>query len=146
VRDFFHCENKKILSIIQSNQSIFSEWYHMKGMNAQTGQHLDGFDHLKQSIADILRTPVGSRVMLRDYGSNIPRLVDAPMNPKTIPLIYAATAEALDKWEPRLKLQRVQVLSVGANGTITLSVEGVYYGTEPELNGRKVSLSTEILR
>ncbi len=39
----------------------------MRGMNANTGKELEGIEHLKQSIIDILTTPIGSRVMRRDY-------------------------------------------------------------------------------
>jgi phage baseplate assembly protein W len=34
----------------------------VKGMSATTGKPLDGADHLRQSVADILGTPLGSRV------------------------------------------------------------------------------------
>ncbi|NKD46356.1 phage baseplate protein, partial [Haematospirillum jordaniae] len=67
----------------------------MNGTNAKTGKPLSGLDHLSQSIRDILTTPVGSRVMRRDYGSRLPSLVDAPVNRSTILELYAATAEAL---------------------------------------------------
>ncbi len=40
----------------------------MKGMDAKTGKVLEGLEHLKQSIIDILTTPVSSRIMRRDYG------------------------------------------------------------------------------
>ena len=38
---------------------------------------LEANAHLNQSIADILTTPIGTRVMRPDYGSNIPRLIDS---------------------------------------------------------------------
>lgn len=41
----------------------------MRGMNSETGKTISGIEHLKQSIVDILTTPVGTRVMRRDYGS-----------------------------------------------------------------------------
>ncbi|MEW7978507.1 MAG: GPW/gp25 family protein [Candidatus Sedimenticola endophacoides] len=52
----------------------------MQGMHAITGQHLAGEAHLRQSIIDILTTPLGTRVMRRDYGSRLFELVDAPIN------------------------------------------------------------------
>ena len=52
----------------------------MKGMNAHTGTPLSGIDHLRQSIADILMTPIGSRCMNRSYGSYIFDLIDHPGN------------------------------------------------------------------
>ena len=42
------------------------------GMNRETGKLVDNTEHLKQSIRDILSTRIGTRVMLREYGSNIP--------------------------------------------------------------------------
>ena len=71
----------------------------MRGMSAETGASLEGDDHLRQSIADILTTPVGSRVMRREYGSELPFLIDQPMNPATRQALYAATAAALARWQ-----------------------------------------------
>ena len=46
-------------------------------MNRYTGETLKNeSDHIKQSIADILLTPVGSRIQRREYGSLIPMLID----------------------------------------------------------------------
>lgn len=39
----------------------------MNGISATTGRPLSGIDHLRQSIRDILTTPIGSRVMRRLY-------------------------------------------------------------------------------
>ncbi|MFA5632661.1 MAG: GPW/gp25 family protein [Porticoccaceae bacterium] len=94
-------------------------------MNAITGHALGGLEHLKQSIRDILTTPIGSRVMRRQYGSHLFSLVDAPTNRMTISSIYAATAAALRKWEPRFKLQRVALGKVEP-GRIELTVYGTY--------------------
>lgn len=63
--------------------------------------------------------------MLRDYGSRLFDLVDAPMNEATKVEIFVATVEALNKWEPRFKTTRVQVQSV-IDGKFTLSLEGNY--------------------
>ncbi|MDG4811647.1 hypothetical protein P8629_01380 [Hydrogenovibrio sp. 3SP14C1] len=49
-------------------------------MNRQTGKPLAGIEHLRQRIGDVLTTPVGSRVMRREYGSSIFELQDAPIN------------------------------------------------------------------
>ena len=39
------------------------------GMNSQTGLSISEVEHIRQSVRDILVTPVGSRVMRREYGS-----------------------------------------------------------------------------
>lgn len=90
-----------------------------------TGSEINGLEDLKQSIRDIITTPIGSRVMRRDYGSRLFDLVDAPINRRTISAIYAATASALRRWEPRFKLQQVSLDSAGI-GRVSLTVAGEF--------------------
>lgn len=97
----------------------------MSGMNQTTGEPLTGIAHLRQSIVDILTTPLGSRVMRRDYGSRLYQLVDAPVNRAFFVEVYSAVAEALIKWEPRFQLTRVQVEAVTA-GRVLIALEGMY--------------------
>lgn len=97
----------------------------MRGMNASTGKELEGIEHLKQSITDILTTPIGSRIMRREYGSRLFELVDKPINRELTLEIYAATAEALEKWEKRFKLEKVKIAEV-KEGKMTLVLEGMY--------------------
>ncbi|WP_233253940.1 GPW/gp25 family protein [Limnohabitans sp. MMS-10A-192] len=97
----------------------------MDGIGAATGKQLGGIDHLRQSIRDILTTPIGSRVMRRDYGSRLFELIDAPINRSTLLEIYAATAEAIAKWEPRFRLQKV-VAASAAPGVVVLDMTGEY--------------------
>lgn len=99
----------------------------MKGMNATTGRATTGLDHLYQSIAKILTTPVGTRIARRDFGSELPELVDAPNNGATRVRLYAAAATALMRWEPRLKLSRVQLstdVTETDAGVQVLDIEG----------------------
>lgn len=105
----------------------------MNGMDASTGKALSGADHLHQSVRDILTTPLGSRVMRRDYGSRLFELVDRPTSPALLVEMYAATAEALAKWEPRLKVDSVQADPV-ASGHISLTVTGRYRPTGEQVN------------
>ena len=80
-----------------------------------------------QSIAIILTTPVGSRVMRRDFGSEIPDLIDRPMMPRVILAVYAAAANALDRWEPRFRLTHAQVDETSPQGVLRLMLVGTYY-------------------
>ncbi len=95
----------------------------MIGTSRQTGRTIDGPSRLAQAIGDILSTPKGSRVMRRDYGSDLPLLIDAPMNDETMVDVYAATAEAIDRWEPEFALRRVELLSASA-GRMELRLTG----------------------
>lgn len=93
-------------------------------MSATTGRPLDGEAHLRQSIADILTTPLGTRVMRRDYGSLLPELIDAPFNGATRVKLYGATATALMRWEPRLRLTRIELVPGSEPGAFLLELEG----------------------
>lgn len=95
----------------------------MNGMDARTGKPLAGVEHLRQSIADILSTPIGSRIARREYGSLLPDLVDQPMNGAGVLKLYAATALALLRWEPRLRLTRVTLERTGT-ASFALQIEG----------------------
>ena len=97
----------------------------MIGVSGSTGRELGGIDHLRQSIADILTTPLGSRVMRRDYGSLLPELIDQPFNDATRLRLFGATALALMRWEPRIRLIRVQLFQGVAAGSYTLDLDCV---------------------
>ena len=113
----------------------------MIGMNVDTGAELAGFSHLEQSIRDILLTPKGSRVMLRDYGSDLFLLIDQPLNESTKMAIMAATVGALSTWEPRIQVQSVTVAADPANGSISLNLTALYLpdGQTITIQGLKLS-------
>lgn len=99
----------------------------MIGMDAATGKQLSGGDHLRQSVTNILTTPLTRRLMVRDFGSRLFDLIDRPLNNETTVEIIAATAEALSNWEPRINLKRV-VVSRPEAGHMNISIE--YTNTE----------------
>lgn len=98
----------------------------MTGMSRFTGATLDPNSdaHLVQSIGDILTTPLGSRVLRRSYGSELPDLIDQPIEPSRLPIkLFAATAMALLAWEPRIRLTHVR-LQASAAGVAALRLTG----------------------
>lgn len=97
----------------------------MIGIDRNTGKMIDGIDHLRQSLQDLLTTPKGSRLMRGDYGSDIPRLVDLPVNSELVIDIISETAGAIMKWEPRLQVEDVQVTSI-TSSSVVLAVSGKY--------------------
>ena len=111
----------------------------MHGMNRETGKAIEDRDHLVQSIEMILNTPIGTRVMRPDFGSELPSLVAAPMSPATDLRIYAATIDALNRSEPRLSAERVDIVERKATGELILRLTGEYYGEQVELNGIRIS-------
>ena len=97
------------------------------GLDRITGASLTGWEHVRQSIAVILTTPIGSRVMRREFGSEVMDLIDRPMTDRVIIAVYVATANALIKWEPRFKLTRCEIVQAKADGSLFLELGGIYY-------------------
>ena len=99
----------------------------MIGMDRHTGQPISGIAHLQQCVGDILSTPLGSRRERPLYGSKLRRYVDLPVNEGWKGAVQAEASRALDRWEPRLELERVQAVSV-VGGLIKIQVTGSYEG------------------
>src|SRR5450830_1065938 len=99
----------------------------MIGMDRHTGLPLSDRDHLHQSIADIVSTPIGSRRLRPEYGCDLRRFVDLPVNEGWKSAVQAEIARALARWEPRFKLERVRVLGV-MDGRISMELVGKYLG------------------
>lgn len=100
----------------------------VKGMSRKTGRRIDQADHIMQSVRDILTTPIGSRVMRRDYGSLLPFLIDSPMNAYFIMQLRAAVIHALMRWERRVTPIRIELITdnQAAQGIASLMIEYQY--------------------
>lgn len=101
----------------------------MSGMNAATGRKLTTKAHISQSIADILLTPVGSRVQRREYGSMLPELIDQPQSDALVLQLMAASVIAITQWEPRIKITSVVFDIKNTSGTAQLQLNAVRVDT-----------------
>lgn len=100
----------------------------VKGMSRSTGQRIDQTNHILQSVRDILMTPIGSRVMRRDYGSLLPFLIDSPINAYFIMQLRASVIHALMRWETRVTPTRIELLTDDntSQGVASLMIEYRY--------------------
>ena len=115
----------------------------MLGMNAQTGQALTDIAHLKQSIYNIITTPIGSRVMRRDYGSTLHLLYDKPMDELLVAEMQAAIINALAIHEPRFVVQLVNIAvqsDPSEQGNLLISIEGLYLETNQMIKLEELSV------
>lgn len=97
------------------------------GLNKITGKTVSDIAHLQQSVGDILTTPIGSRVMRREYGSHLFALIDQPANGAGLMRLKAAAADALMRWESRIRLSHISA-NVEASGRLMLSITGRVVG------------------
>jgi phage baseplate assembly protein W len=110
-----------------------------QGMNRNTGLGISDTEHLSQSMRDILLTPVGSRVMRREYGSLLSALIDMPQNPALRLQIMVACYSAIQKWEPRIRLTAIS-FETGDAGEMYVDITGMRTDTGASVS-TTVSLS-----
>lgn len=110
-----------------------------QGMNRNSGLTICDMEHISQSVRDILLTPVGSRVMRREYGSLLSALIDMPQNPALRLQIMVACYSAIQKWEPRIRLTAISFESNSA-GEMYVDITGIRTDTGASVS-TTVSLS-----
>jgi len=93
------------------------------GMNRDTGEAITDIDHIRQSVRDILMTPEGSRLQRREYGSLLSALIDQPQNDVIRLQVMAAVYTALSRWEPRIRLNTVNITSA-FDGSMVVELTG----------------------
>jgi len=92
------------------------------GMNNRTGRALSDLHHIWQSVRDILTTPIGTRTMRRHYGSDVPDLIDQPLNGVTRLRVMSASVAALVRWEPRIAIKAVR-FEMGSAGAAAVEID-----------------------
>ena len=80
---------------------------------------------IEQAIGIILETVPGERVMRPEFGCRVHELIFAPNNASTHGLIIHYVEQALERWEPRIQVQEIEVNTDPTNGA-TLLVEIKY--------------------
>ena len=65
------------------------------------------YRNLEESIVIILGTRIGERLYRPNFGSRLHELVFAPLNEETLLLAQIYAREALQQWEPRIKIETV---------------------------------------
>lgn len=96
------------------------------GLDRYSGLRISGWSHVVQSIEDLFTTSFGERIMREWYGSFVPRLLGENITPRDVVPFFSAIASAIDTWEPRYRVTKVDVVEVTREGRMTISIEGQY--------------------
>ena len=100
------------------------------GIDAKTGQVLQGWPHVVQSLGKILRTRFNTRTAYRHLGSEVPDLQDANANPHTLFDLYVALAEAIEdetEGEPGFRLDEIEMVAGGRDGAFAFDLVGAHF-------------------
>lgn len=68
-----------------------------------------GEANIRESMAVILKTELGERVGVTEFGAGLARFLFEPNNPATHARIQDAMARALARWEPRIDVEAIEV-------------------------------------
>lgn len=102
-------------------------------ISRETGKLLTEIEHIKQSLADLISTPIGSRVMRRDYGTQLANLIDHPTSEALYLKCYSTIYLAILRWEPRIEISKI-FISSQEQGKQVLDIEGVLIQSGQDLN------------
>ena len=89
---------------------------------------------INQSLQILFGTAVGERVMQADYGCNIEDMIFEPMNVTLVTRITERIRRAIIYYEPRIKLDKVDVFANDDFGIINLVVEYTVRSTNTRNN------------
>lgn len=96
------------------------------GIDADTGRAISGWDHVVQSIRDILVTDIGLRPMREYYGSLVPRALGRAINRQEILPVISVIASAIEIWEPRYRMMSFEIGGEAREGRLTIKLAGEY--------------------
>jgi len=78
-----------------------------KGIMAQKSS----VDQIKADLLQLLLTNPGERVMLPDFGVPLRKFIFDQSDETTLIQIKQAVIDAIEKWEPRVEIENIQVTS-----------------------------------
>ncbi|NLT55651.1 MAG: GPW/gp25 family protein [Actinomycetales bacterium] len=118
-----------------SGELIGSGWCFPAGVTGGGGIRLvTGLAEIDAAIRLILSTSPGERVMRPDFGCAMWEQVFAPMDANTLGLIERAVLEALQRWEPRIEVERVHATAHPEDGLVSIEISYVARATNDTRN------------
>ena len=100
------------------------------GIDKETGRVISGWPHVLQSLVVIFTTRFGERVLIRWFGSFVPKILGQRMTPPVVLKFWTAICVAIDLWEPRFKVTKIRPFGTPEQmrlGEIGFTIEGIYY-------------------
>jgi hypothetical protein len=98
----------------------------MADIDARTGEVLQGFAEVEQSLEKILTTAQGERVMREWFGNPGLRLLGENMTPETVLLWYTIVWTLVELFEPRFKIRRFETNEATRLGELDATMVGDY--------------------
>lgn len=98
----------------------------MAGLDAKTGEVLDGFEHVLQSLETIFNTPQGARVMREWFGNPGLKLLGENMTDDVILVWFNTIYMLIELFEPRFRVIKFDVPELDRAGFAEFVIYGEY--------------------
>lgn len=95
-------------------------WAFPPSFNEEDGrvEMVEARQDIEESLEILLSTSLGERVLQPDYGCNLKDFQFEPMNPSIIGFIKDLVKTAILYYEPRIKLDRIEITEAGSTQAI----------------------------
>lgn len=133
------------IEILSATKTAASVIYSDVNLDVNTESKLElvyNEDAISKSIVTILGTRKGTRVFRRSFGSYVYDILFDPMDDISVNRLRREIIDAIEEWEPRIKLSNTEVLPDYDNQQYF--VEMTY--TIPTLGDRIISLNFNLSR
>lgn len=102
----------------------------------------EGAENVRESIQIILLTEPGERIMLPEFGAGLRTFLFEPNTVATRRLIEERITQALERWEPRIKLLSVSVEADAADPQAAVAT--IHYELLANRTEERVSLTLNL--
>lgn len=102
-------------------------------MSRESGSNMTKIMHIKQSIEDICSTPLGSRVMRRNYGTKLANFIDQPTSEALFLKCCSTIYSGILMWEPRIHVTKISIGSI-SSGQMSIDIEAEMVESGQSLN------------
>jgi phage baseplate assembly protein W len=98
---------------------------HLIDIDRLTGELIQGWPRIKQSIEVILTTRLRVRIMREWWGSRFTDMQDKPVSEEVLMDGMMAAISAINSYEPEFKVTGVTIDELDASGAITITIVGI---------------------
>ena len=107
-------------------------------LDSGTTEMVEEVDDINQSLAILLSTSLGERVMQPKYGCNLKDFQFEPLNNSLIGFLQDLIERAILLYEPRIQLQELDITPPGSfdliEGKITISIDYLVVASNSRFN------------
>jgi len=112
--NYLNTRVERLIDVINSQNNVQNSSTLATNFTTTDTQTTKFYVSIAESIQTILSTPLGSRVMLPEFGSNLHLLIDKKVDDEWIIDFRRYVTDAIEKNEPRVILSKIDIKDIDA--------------------------------